>query len=127
MTDFNGLETDEIDAHNGTSTGLIYFVANYLDIDSPAIIETIQDSDLYNKCLTNELDNIQIIGGPIPYASVARQIAPNAPMISELDFLPVSSDPIRIVNSPRFVQHIPVGILVIGIIVIALTHGKIKK
>ena len=107
---------------------LAHFVATNSDTDDVVIVETIVDSDAYYKCLENEnTSGLQIVTGPFPEESQIRRMYPNARIVSELNWLPASNDPISIRNMPEFVRHVPIAVFVIGVIVIALTHGKIGK
>jgi len=112
---------------------MAYFVAGYPSLenidysDTSAIIETVINSDAYHQCMDNlNLRGFQIVSGPYPYLEQAQTAYPDATeLVRAIDF----KDDVEIAfdATSKYVNAIPVSILIIGIIVIALTHGKVKK
>jgi hypothetical protein len=106
-----------------------YFIAghpgftNYDQIDGSVIIETLVGSDAYNQCIQDQnINGLEITAGPFPYIYHAQAAAPNAIVVSEME---MNNGNNETVNVPGIAKAVPIALFVAGIVLIAITHGKI--
>ena len=125
--------SDQKYVNDNDDNAIAYFVAglpgfeNYhMDMaDASVIIETVASSAPYDQCMDNQnLNGFVIMAGPFPYLSQAQAMYPNAQLITAFDVL---NEPVINAEMPKYIHAIPVSLFIIGAIVIALTHGKVKK